>query len=178
MPFPEIAEELYQETGDDIYDQPRSTLEHIFHEHHHIFRRKAPRKLDLSLVRIEACIAFGHMALQIAIHLIVFTDEIWIVFRAAQRQGNVLELFVKAVIQKSRLFTAKRKTPFGPCFGVRSVWHNLACHIMFGGHRQMRAERTTMKLSIRQMMRLLVALNTIKHKQQYQALGNINICRI
>lgn len=72
MPFEDIAKEL--DTGLHI---AQSALEPIFQDHHDIFRRKATHKPYLSAKHMEARLAFAHMALNIAIHQIVFTDEMW-----------------------------------------------------------------------------------------------------
>lgn len=69
MPFEDIAKEL------GIGNIARSTLEHIFHDHHDIFRCKATHKPFLSVEHMEARLAFAHMALHIAMNHIVFTDK-------------------------------------------------------------------------------------------------------
>ena len=76
MPFLEIAKEL----GIPV---ARSTLATVFHGHHNIFRRKPMSKPYLSETQIEAHLHFAHMALHIAIHNIVFTDEMWGEFNSA-----------------------------------------------------------------------------------------------
>lgn len=79
MPFPEIVKELGIRAV-------RSTLEHVFHEQHNIFRRKPCHKPGLTAEHIEACLAFAHMALNIAMNTIVFTDEMWVEFNPKPRQ--------------------------------------------------------------------------------------------
>lgn len=71
MPFEDIAKELNINVA-------RSTLEHVFHDHHDIFRRKATHKPSLSADHMEARLAFAHIALHIAMNHIVFTDEMWV----------------------------------------------------------------------------------------------------
>lgn len=83
MPFEDIAKEL------GITNIARSTLEHIFHDHHDIFRRKATHKPFLSAEHMEARLAFAHMALHIAMNHIVFTDEMWVEFNSIRRAYNV-----------------------------------------------------------------------------------------
>ncbi|RPB04650.1 hypothetical protein L873DRAFT_1928331 [Choiromyces venosus 120613-1] len=75
MPFPEIAKELN-------ITATRSTLEQVFHSQHQIFRRKPAHKPSLSPEQMEARLAFAHMALQIAINTVVFTDEMWVEFNS------------------------------------------------------------------------------------------------
>ncbi|RPA88806.1 hypothetical protein L873DRAFT_1724535, partial [Choiromyces venosus 120613-1] len=76
--FPEIVQELGIKAA-------RSTLEQVFHSQHQIFRRKPAHKPSLSMEQLEARLAFAHMALQIAINTIVFTDEIWVEFGKPRR---------------------------------------------------------------------------------------------
>lgn len=75
MPFEDIAKELRITVA-------RSTLEHIFHDHHDIFRRKATHKLSLNADHMEARRAFAHMALCVAMRRVVFTDEMWVEFNS------------------------------------------------------------------------------------------------
>lgn len=83
MPFPDIAKELG-------IIATRSTIETVFHLQHNIFRRRQVHKPFLSLDYIEARLAFAHMALHIAIHTIVFTDEMWVEFNSPRgKHGNV-----------------------------------------------------------------------------------------
>lgn len=82
MPFEDIAKELGISAA-------RSTLEHVFHDHHDIFRRKATHKPFLSAGHMEARLAFAHMALHVAMHHIVFTDEMWVEFNSIRRAFNV-----------------------------------------------------------------------------------------
>ena len=82
MPFLDITKELGIPAA-------RSTLETVFHGHHNIFRRKPMTKPYLSQTQIESRLHFAHMALHIAIHSIVFTDEMWVEFNSARRQTHV-----------------------------------------------------------------------------------------
>ena len=82
MPFEDVAKELGIKAA-------RSTLEHIFHDQHGLFRRKATHKPCLSPQHIEAHLAFCHMALHILINHIVFTDEMWVEFNSVRREQNV-----------------------------------------------------------------------------------------
>jgi len=83
MPFLDIAKELGIIAA-------RSTIETVFHLQYNIFRRKQIHKPYLSEEHIEARLAFAHMALHVAIHTIVFTDEMWVEFNSSQRKkGNV-----------------------------------------------------------------------------------------
>lgn len=84
MPFEDIAKELA--CGITV---ARSTLKHIFLNHHDIFRRKATHKPSLSAEHMEARLAFAHMALHVAIHCIVFTDEMWVELNSIRRAFNV-----------------------------------------------------------------------------------------
>jgi len=81
-PFPEIADELRMVAA-------RSTLEQVLHSQHNIFRRKPAHKQGLSPKQIEARLAFAHMALQITVNAIVFTDEMWVEFNKPRCRRNV-----------------------------------------------------------------------------------------
>lgn len=83
MPFENIAKEL--EIGNIV----RSTLQHIFHNHHDIFGRKAMHKAFLIAQQMEAWLVFAHMALHIAINHIVFTNEMWVEFNSACHAFNI-----------------------------------------------------------------------------------------
>jgi hypothetical protein len=78
MPFPDIAKELGIVAA-------RSTIESVFHLQYQIFRRRHIHKPQLSEHHLEDRLAFAHMALHIAIHTIVFTDEMWVELAAWQR---------------------------------------------------------------------------------------------
>ena len=80
--FPEIAQELGITAA-------RSTLEKVFHTQNQIFRRRPACKPSFSLEQMEARLAFAHMALQIAINTIVFTDEMSVEFGKPWQQRNV-----------------------------------------------------------------------------------------
>jgi len=83
MPFPDIAKELGIIAA-------RSTIESVFHLQHNIFRRRPVHKPFLSEYHIEARLVFAHIALHIAIHTIVFTDERWVEFNSARgKNGQV-----------------------------------------------------------------------------------------
>ena len=82
MPFEDIAKELGIQAA-------WSTLEHVFHDQHGLFRHKATYKPFLSPQHIDSRLAFCHMALNIVIREIVFTDEMWIQFNSVRRQQNV-----------------------------------------------------------------------------------------
>lgn len=82
MPLEDIAKELGIHAA-------RSTLEHVFHDHHNIFRRKATHKPYLTAEHMEARLAFAHMALHIAMHHIVITDEMWVELNSIRRAFNL-----------------------------------------------------------------------------------------
>jgi len=68
IPFEDIAKGLEIQAA-------QSTLEHVFHDQHGLFRSKATHKPFLSPQHMESPLAFCHMALNISIREIVFTDE-------------------------------------------------------------------------------------------------------
>lgn len=82
MPFEDIAKELGISAA-------RSTLEHVFHDHHDIFRRKTTHKPFFSATHMIVWLAFAHMPLYIAMQRIVFTDEMWVEFNLIRRAFNV-----------------------------------------------------------------------------------------
>lgn len=68
-------------------------IENVLHLQHNIFQRREIHKPFLSQDHIEARLTFAHMALQIAINTIVFTDEMWVEFNSTRRKhGNVLRV--------------------------------------------------------------------------------------
>lgn len=82
MPFKDIAKELGIQAA-------RSTLDHVFHDQHRLFKRKATYKSSLSPQHVESRLAFCHMAFKIAIREIIFTNEMQIEFNSVRREESV-----------------------------------------------------------------------------------------
>lgn len=56
----------------------RSTLKHIFHNHHNIFRQNAKHKFLLTAYHIEAKLTYDYMVLDVTMkHIVLCTRYEW-----------------------------------------------------------------------------------------------------